>query len=260
MWVGELDDGSSLEDIANHIASSDAFQNAYPAFLTNEEFATAFLNSSLGAEVSAEIIAAAAVVVVGVLNDGTSRGELALLVVGVLSDIAAQGDAHGLAADFGAAASAFANKVDVAEYYTLDQRISGPSSSAISDVTSDDDTVATAKTAIDNLDTAGQTGDTFVLTALRDSIEGTPGDDSIFAEPVLLGSGATAQSLQPYDSIDGGAGNDTLTVYDISDSLLIDTDQVSNVENLVINAQGAVTADMSDWSGLESVVLERFDG
>ena len=255
MWVGLLDDGSTLEEIANHIASSDAFQNAYPAFLTNEEFATAFLNSSLGAEVSAEIIAAAAVVVVGVLNDGTSRGELALLVVGVLFDIAAQGDAHGLAADFGAAASAFANKVDVAEYYTLDQRISGPSSSAIADVSSDADSVTAAKTAIDNLDAAGQTGEIFLLTSARDSLVGTAGGDSFFAEPSDDG-----HTLQAYDSIGAGEGDDTLTVYGGRDDLIINTERVSNLENLVVDTLGGINVDTSDWTGLESIELARFSG
>ena len=255
MWVGALDDGSSLEDIANHIASSEGFQNAYPAFLTNEEFATAFLNSSLGAEVSAELIAAAAAIVVGLLNDGTSRGELALLVVGVLFDIAAQGDAHAAAADLGAAASAFANKVDVAEYYTLDQRISGPSSSAIADVSSDADSVTAAKTAIDNLDAAGQTGEIFLLTSARDSLVGTAGNDSFFAEPTAEG-----HTLQAYDSIDGGEGDDTLTVYGGRANVIVNTERVSNLENLVIDTLGGLDVDTSDWTGLASIELARFSG
>ena len=255
MWVGALDDGSSLEDIANHIASSDAFQNAYPAFLTNEEFATAFLNSSLGAEVSAELIGAAAALVVGLLNDGTSRGELALLVVGVLFDIAAQGDAHAAAADLGAAASAFANKVDVAEYYTLDQRISGPSSSAIADVSSDADSVTAAKTAIDNLDSAGLTGEVFLLTSSRDSLVGTAGNDGFFAEP-----SADGHTLQAYDSIDGGEGDDTLTVYGGRANVIVNTERVSNLENLVIDTLGGLDVDTSDWTGLASIELARFSG
>ena len=263
-WVGELNDGATLEDLANNIAASDAFQNAYPAFLTNEEFATDFLGSVMGSEVSEELLGVAVGIVVGLLNDGMSRGALALAIVDALLAIDAAGDAHPAAAELGAAAAALANKVEVAEYYTLDARIADPSADAIAGVTSDDDTVAAAITAIDG-DGDGvteETGETFLLTGLRDSIVGTSGDDDIYAEPVVLGSGSTSQSLQPYDAIDGGAGVDTLFVYDIDDErgLEIDADQVSNVEHLIVNAQGSVTADLTEWDGLESVELERYSG
>ena len=263
-WVGELNAGATLEDLANDIAASDAFQNAYPAFLTNEEFATDFLGSVMGSEVSEELLGLAVGIVVGLLNDGMSRGALALAVVDALLAIDAAGDAHPAAAELGAAAAALANKVQVAEYYTLDARIADPSADAIAGVTSDDDTVAAAITAIDG-DGDGvteETGETFLLTGLRDSIVGTSGDDDIYAEPVVLGSGGTSQSLQPYDAIDGGAGVDTLFVYDIDDErgLEIDADQVSNVEHLIVNAQGSVTADLTEWDGLESVELERYSG
>ena len=256
MWVGVLDDGSTLEEIANHIAASDAFQTTYPSFLTNEEFATAFLNSSLGDEVSAEIIAAAAVVVVGLLNDGTSRGELALLVVGVLFDIAAQGDAHGLAADFGAAASAFANKIEVAEYYTVDLRQSDPNSRVLRDITSEVGLDDIRDSIGDHLDPP----DPIFLTNVRDSIVGTVANDLIVAEPDDNGR----DTLDPFDIIDGGAGYDTLEIY-VSDAEIdpgIDIDanhaQVSNVERVYLSSRTGITADMSGWEGLEAVDIGRF--
>ncbi len=254
-WVGELNDGATLEDIANDIAASDAFQNAYPAFLTNEEFATDFLGSVMGSEVSEELLGLAVDIVVGLLNDGLSRGVLALAIVDALLAIDAAGDAHPAAADLGAAAAALANKVEVAEYYTLDARIADPSVDAIAGVTSDDDTVAAAKTAIDDLGVEEVTGETFALTAGRDDIVGTIGDDLIYAEP--LGE-TRVQSLQAYDAIDGGEGEDTLAVYGDRADLVITNDRVSNVEKLVIDTLGAVDADVSGWDGLESVEVARF--
>ena len=254
-WVGELNDGATLEDLANNIAASDAFQNAYPAFLTNEEFATDFLGSVMGSEVSEELLGVAVGIVVGLLNDGMSRGALALAIVDALLAIDAAGDAHPAAAELGAAAAALANKVEVAEYYTLDARIADPSADAIAGVTSDDDTVAAAKTAIDGEGVEEETGETFALTVGRDDIVGTNGDDLIYAEP--LGE-TRVQSLQPYDAIDGGEGEDTLAVYGDSADLVITNDRVSNVEKLVIDTLGAVNADVSGWDGLESVEVARF--
>ncbi len=267
-WVDAINDGMTEEDIANHIAASDAFTSTYPTFLTNEEFATSFLENLMGSEeVPAALVTAAVGIVTGLLNDGMTRGALSLAVIGAMYDIHSQGEAHAAYGDLGAVANGLFNKIEVAEYYTLDALLESPSSSVLDSVNSDMDTVTVAIEAIDGLETAGQTGDTFNLSALRDSIGGTPGDDHIYAEPVLLGTGATSQSLQSYDAIDGAGGQDTLFIYDIvpagengEGGLRVSTDQVSNVENVVINAEGGVTADMTEWSGLESVLLERFGG
>ena len=105
-WVGAINDGMSLEDVANHIAASDAFQTTYPTFLTNREFAESFLENLMGSEdVPAALVTAAADIVVGLLNDGMTRGALALAVVGALYDIHDQGEAHAAYADLGMVAN-----------------------------------------------------------------------------------------------------------------------------------------------------------
>ena len=260
-WVDALDDGMSVDDLANHIAETKAFRAEYPAFDTNMEFAEAFLGNVMYG-VSGELMTAAVDLVSGMLDAGLSRGSLALAVVDALHDIAMAGMDHDAYADLGMSAMAFANKVEVAAHYTLDARMAGPSDSVLEGVTNEANSVMMAIEAIENppAPPVDDSGDTFLLTALRDNVMGTAQDDDIFAEPALTATGGTVQSLQAYDSIDGGDGMDTLTVYEISASLNIITDQVSNVEYVVINAQGTVTADMSDWDGLMSVELERFNG
>ena len=261
-WVADIDDDAmSVEDLANHIAESEAFQSEYPAFLTSMEFAEAFLGSVLPGLDEASMTEAVDIVS-GMLDSGTSRGALALAVVDFLHDVAMQGMDHDSYASFGMSAMVMANKIEVASHYTLNARMMDPSSDVLANVTADADSVMMAIEAIENPPSppVDDSGDTFLLTALRDNVMGTAQDDDIFAEPALTATGGTVQSLQAYDSIDGGDGMDTLTVYEISDSLNIITDQVSNVEYVVINAQGTVKADMSDWDGLMSVELERFNG
>ena len=139
-----------------------------------------------------------------------------------------------------------------------------PSSSVLEGVTDVPATVETAINNIDNPEVSGPKGDTRLLTAIRDNLEGTSGDDEFFAEPAS-GENGFIQTLQAFDSIDGGDGMDVLTVYDVAEGaadfdLRIETDQVKSIEKLIINAQEGVRADTSDWVGLESIELERFDG
>ena len=150
-WIGALNDDMSVEDVANQIADSEAFQASYPNLLTNEEFATAFLSNLMGDEnVSADLMSAAVQIVTGLLNDGMTRGALALAVVGAMLDIDAQGENHPAHGDLGGVAARLANQIAVAEYYTLDARMADSSSAVLDGVTSDDATIATAKRDIDS--------------------------------------------------------------------------------------------------------------
>ena len=259
-WVEAVDGGMSLEDLANHIAASDAFQATYPNFSTNDEFASAFLGNVLGDNVSATLMSAAADIVTGLLNDGMTRGALALAVVGALHDISAAGADHPAYGDLGAAAMAFANKVEVASHYTLEARVADPSSDALEGVTADADSVAMAIEAIGAGSGDDAAGQNFVLTTVRDDIDGTSGDDLIVAEPVAQVSNVFQDTLNPFDDIDGGDGNDTIAIYGVEPSvtLSLGAEQVRNVENAILSTVGAINADMSSWEGLESVDLQRF--
>ena len=257
-WVDSVDDGMTLEGLANYIADSDAFQATYPNFTTNQEFAEAFLGNLMGSEdVPAALVAAAVELVVGLLNDGMTRGALALAAVHAMLDINMQGEDHPAYGDLGMVAMSLANKIAVAEHYTLNARMMDPSSGVISGVTSDADSVTMAIESITDVAVAGQT---FVLTTVRDDIDGTSGDDLIVAEPVAQVSNVFQDTLNPFDSIDGGGGNDTIAIYGVvaAETLSLGAEQVSNVENAILSTVGAISADMSDWEGLESVDLQRF--
>ena len=265
-WVADIDDDAmSVEDLANHIAESEAFQSEYPAFLTSMEFAEAFLGSVLPGLDEASMTEAVDIVS-GMLDSGTSRGALALAVVDFLHDVAMQGMDHGSYESFGMSAMTMANKVSVASHYTLNARMMEPSSDVLANVTADADSVMMATDAIDNPPAPPEepvTGDIFQLTPLRDNWTGTDQDDTIIAEPTLNGvTQVYTQPLQPFDTIDGGEGNDTLEIYDISAvrDFTISNADVSNIENVVVHAQNGIIADMRDWEGVETIDLRQFNG
>ena len=260
-WVADIDEGMSVDDLANHIAESEAFQARYPTFSTNEEFAKDFLSDVLHG-VPENIMTAAVDLVTVQLNDGVSRGSLVLAVVDALHDIAEKGMDHPAYVDLGMSANALVNKVSVASHYTLNARMEEPSSEVLSNVTADEDSVAMAIDAIDNPPMPPEEppmGETYVLSATRDDVPGTDQDDTIIAEPVAQFSSLFTQTLQPFDVINGGDGMDTFYIYDVdAGDYNISNADVSNVEHVIVNAQAGITADMSEWSGLETVDLQRF--
>jgi len=260
-WIDALNDGMSLGDLAEHIADSEAFKSQY-GLSTNEEFAADFLAAVMDGNASEAALGAAEPVVVGALNDGSSQAGIALLLVNVLMDLAGDEDSV-LFADYGKAAKAFHNKVMVAEHYTLNAKMAEPSSSVLDNVTDAADSVTAAINLIDNPPAPPEepeTGATFVLTPLRDDIDGTSQDDHIIAEPVSSTANIFRETLNPFDDIDGGEGTDTIAIYGVSalEGLQLGAEHIRNVENVVLNTVSDVDADLRLWEGLESVSLERF--
>ncbi len=261
-WLNErakqLDGGATLADIANEIQSTSGFEGEYPAFLTDERFAKEFLEALLGDNVTDTVMMAAVDFVAGQLA-GATRGELALALVDQLTTIAREGEDNALHADFGKAAAAFHNKVMVAKHYTEEAREADPSASVLEGVTDDPATVMAAKDAIDNPPAPPESmeGQRYVLTPTIDDIKGTDFDDTFVAAPVQGADRNFAETLNAFDSIDGGGGADTILVSGEAD-LDISLAQVSNIEAANIRAPGSINADMSEWAGLESVEIGRF--
>lgn len=114
------------------------------------------------------------------------------------------------------------------------------------------DAAVTAAVAV-----GGVPGATFTITTGVDTLVGTAGNDTFIAD-------ATVNAvISAADSVNGGAGSDTLKVYLKSDgTVAVDTlslPQLTSVENLYINSGKLTTAktlNVSTVAGLESVALD----
>lgn len=99
----------------------------------------------------------------------------------------------------------------------------------------------------------GETGKPFDLTPDRDEVTGTSGSD------VIIGSTTDGKvTFTAGDTIDGGAGEDTLKLYS-QNNIAKGQQFVKNVENLEVfgNATGANgTHDVSAWEGLEKATFK----
>ena len=103
---------------------------------------------------------------------------------------------------------------------------------------------------------AGGVGQTLALTLTTDALVGGNGNDAFSG--VADGAVAT-QTFGALDTIDGGAGIDTLTLTNAAGTVTLSpAATVKAVENLVIRSgQNAITADVSSWTGLQTVGVEQ---
>ncbi|WP_062363564.1 DUF4214 domain-containing protein [Vreelandella aquamarina] len=103
-------------------------------------------------------------------------------------------------------------------------------------------------------------GETFTLTAGPDSLTGTNLNDTFNALTVRA-DGTDATTLSAFDSIDGGAGEDTLNIYTDADAAtplnagFLDSATVRNVEIVnIFNTNGAAAfGDASKYEGVEQL-------
>lgn len=95
------------------------------------------------------------------------------------------------------------------------------------------------------------------LTIARDTFVGTTEADTFNVADATsvsgLGQIVNITTLTPLDSIDGGAGIDTLTVIAIDGFAVQPGVTVVNVENANISSLRSVTADVSNWTGLTAL-------
>lgn len=231
---------SALSTLAQGLANTSAYKALNPDSQTAQEFAVKFL-TPLGLQANAEALK----FVVDKVNAGENKGQIAFEAAAAINDYT--GDNAGLIA----AHAILNNKTAVAEYYSVAMEVHQTSLVAlqqvISTVTKDAASVDVAKAAIDT--GAGTTVST--LTPGVDAFIGTTGNDIINALSVDSKTGLPASTLNPFDSIEGGAGNDTLNIYttDAGNSKFPDNATVKNVETInIFNAGSAPAVSLGDAS------------
>lgn len=238
--------GLSLEGLAEALTQSPAFAAAYSPVLANDEFASKFVNNLLGDLVAEADKAWSADWIEAQLNAGSTKAEVIMTAISALKGAAGT-------EQFGAAAAALENKVEVAEWYSVEAGKSATSleelQGVLAGVTNDPATVEAAKG-----DDSGSTGDN-TLTQQADNVSGDA-EDNIFLAPITqneTGSGELANTFETGDVIKGGAGNDTLkasliatgTISDDGNGVAISA-ETDSVENVFLRAQSGTEDDEAD--------------
>jgi hypothetical protein len=178
--------------------------------------------------------------VVAAVNGGTTAASLILQAQEFLS-AASETDAA-----FGTSAANFNNKAEVASHYTLTNETAALGTATLADVTSDDDTVTSAKASLDAAPAAA--AEAFSLTKGLDSKTTGAGDDT-------FNSANTATvTLNSGDILDGGDGTDTLSVSNTVAAATLGTGvTTTNIEGLSVNAVANTTVDTSLMTGITDV-------
>lgn len=98
-----------------------------------------------------------------------------------------------------------------------------------------------APTVVDVPAADANPGQTFTLTTAIDNITGTSGDDTFLGDNT---------SSNPADTLDGGAGNDTLKLYSTNT-----LPNISNIENIYVN-NGGGNISVANIAGVETLTAD----
>ena len=245
--------GFSMTDIANSLAATDQFKTIYPNFMTNSEFATKLVNAMVGDLVSAEQKTWAVDQLTQSLNAGSSRVEVVLSAVAALSAVPADEE------NWGAAKTAFDNKVEVATYYSVEKQLSADTVAELQEVIADvDNTTASVDAAKGEADGEQTVGQTYNLTTNQDTLTGTSADDTFIAGVAIAADGTTAvDTLQSFDQLKGGNGTDTL-VATVNSGASTATPSLSEIENVEVRSTKAGSGlTLSGSTGVQKVIVNN---
>ncbi len=240
--VAAYEAGSSLKQIAANLAKSDQFKSIFPTFMTSGEFATKVVDQLVGSSVVAAEKTAAVALLTAQLNSGKSRSDVFVDAISALNAVASTNAA------WGNAAVAFDNKVAAAVYYSVDKQLSGSSLAAlqavVSSVTNSTASLDAAKAAADAAAApAPAPSQTFTLTANLDDVKGGAANDKFTG---LLSATPANITLNALDVIDGGDGNDTLTILDESGNIAVPgVLTMSGVETVNVRSAGTANIDLT---------------
>ena len=259
--ISKTTDGASLQDLANYIATTDAFVAQYPATQTAREFATEMFDKLItGGTLAADIRVIVIDTLEGLLNAGTTKAEGFVAVIDFLSN-----SANASHPDLGDISKSFQNRADAAEYYSITKELGGSSdaqlAAAIASVTSDAATLTAANAAADSASGTVIVSTTALTISGTDTLTGTAGNDAFV--------GATTGTIATYaagDSITDSSTTDsdslTLEIKDDTGALAA----VRNVETVNVNvntttATGSGNADDVSFAAtnMQGVKTYNFD-
>jgi len=254
--VTKANAGSTVQELADSLATNAAFTSQFPVWMTATEFTSKIVaNMFAGSSVAQADTDAAVDYIAGMITAGTFTKTSA--VVALTSYLAS---ADGVAnATYGSAAQSYQNKVEVAEYYTITKGLGNASAeerkAAIAGVTSDAATVTAEKATTDTAATAATAipAKVLTLTSNTDNIVGGSGDDTVNASSTTFNSD---------DVIDLKAGSDQFSIAATGNATTIAN--LSNTELVKVTQGGAGGTDyglnMIAATGVENVMSRLSTG
>lgn len=205
--VAASDAGSSNKQIATHLATTAEFNSIYPTFLANSEFVSKFVNNMVGNLVSESEKNTIKAALTAEMNAGATRVDVVLSAVAALKAVPTTD------AVWGKASAAFANKVEVAKFHTVEEQQPTTTLSGLQNVLAGvDNTEASVTKAKEAISEGANVGEIYALTVGEDNITASGGNDIFNANVIQDNVGGIVNSLENIDVLNGGAGNDTLNV------------------------------------------------
>lgn len=241
--------GLSTQQIVNIFTTKTQFTSVYPSFLTSQEFANKLVDAVIKSSASPAAKAQAATDIVAALDFGFTRGDVVFQVFSNLANTTDPANPY-----FGVAQQ-FTKQIAVAKYYT--ETLLGNSTDVgtlqgvIKNVTDASD--VSSNSAIQSLiDSGTAVSQTYTLSANVDNIVGTAANDQI--------NGTATGAFGILDAIDGGAGVDTLSVFDTAAISTAPTQSIRNIEVATLTSALGITADTTGWTGLNSLTTTSVAG
>jgi len=241
-WVGELDSGKSLTDVANTMYATAPARAYYPAFLTNGEIIESFYQNVLGRAADAEGLA----FWTAKLNAaGATPGS----VINEMITVVAKSNPADLSAEGVVSQNLFNNKVAVAQWYGEQNGTIAGATAILVGVTDDAATVEAAKAG--GVVTSGETFtltssvDAPALTSGNDTINGVTGDATAANNSYTLGDNISDNSTTDSDTLNltlvGTTASPVVTVKNVETINLVNSRRWSSHTFNAVSITGANT-------------------
>ena len=215
-WAQQVANGASIATVADAMYGTTPARTYYPLYLTPEEIVTKFYQNVLGRNPDTD----GKTYWTGELQktDATPGSVIAKMISVVANYDTTQTSTDPVVQAGIASAKLFNNKVAVAEYFATKVGTVAGSTDVLATVTADPATVTAAKAVVDGVGVPGQT---FTLTtSATDIVNGTAGNDTIIGDFTTSTTGGT---IQPSDTINGGAGIDTFKIFGYNGTSVINS-------------------------------------